>query len=253
MNTHAPGFWEDVSLRAAVDALPDPALVVDCVIVDEAQDLDESDWTLVEALAEGKPLWCFGDSAQAFWRDRQPPAGLFASQLNLPNNHRCGGPLFEVARGFAGEPVSEEALAKVKENGQLRIVACATDAEVARELEKQVDDLLRQGLKPNEIAVLSLRGQTTPGSLFHQRKLGRHVLVHADDPKVADHIVADTFLRFKGLERPAIIITDLRLLEKGDTAQDVRMHIALTRAQSAVRIVALREAVVAVPLLAGLV
>jgi hypothetical protein len=52
-------------------------------------------------------------------------------------------------------------------------------------------------------------------------------------------VVADTFLRFKGLERPAVVITDLHLV-KGATA--VRMHIALTRALDTARVVASRDA-----------
>jgi hypothetical protein len=60
---------------------------------------------------------------------------------------------------------------------------------------------------------------------------------------MVDHIVADTFLRFKGLERPAIIVTDLRLVT--DRA-DVRMHIALTRALDVVRLVAAKEDLVGI-------
>jgi hypothetical protein len=50
-------------------------------------------------------------------------------------------------------------------------------------------------------------------------------------------------LRFKGLERPAIIVTDLRLVT--DRA-DVRMHIALTRALDVVRLVAAKEDLVGI-------
>jgi hypothetical protein len=46
--------------------------------------------------------------------------------------------------------------------------------------------------------------------------------------------VADTFLRFKGLERPAVIVTDLG---KVTDRFDVRVHIALTRALDVVRVV----------------
>lgn len=50
-------------------------------------------------------------------------------------------------------------------------------------------------------------------------------------------VVADTFLRFKGLERAAVIVTDLRLVE---TKREVRMHVALTRALVTARVVAAR-------------
>jgi len=75
--------------------------------------------------------------------------------------------------------------------------------------------------------------------------------VAADDPEMATSVVADTFLRFKGLERPAVIVTDLG----GQARQQagVRMHIALTRAFDAARIVATGEAIREDPVLAGLV
>ena len=145
VDTHAPGFWSEVSLRAAMDALPGPALKVDSVLVDEGQDLDESDWALVEALAEGKPLWCFSDAAQAFWPERRPPAQLFSAQLNLPHNHRCKGPLADVARSFAGEPMSSESLRTALASGELTLVPCATEADIPKQLEKQVEALLPPG------------------------------------------------------------------------------------------------------------
>jgi DNA helicase IV len=49
-------------------------------------------------------------------------------------------------------------------------------------------------------------------------------------------VVAEIFLRFKGLERPAIIIIDISLaLDEPDYQK--RMYIALTRALSTARII----------------
>lgn len=74
---------------------------------------------------------------------------------------------------------------------------------------------------------------------------------------MGEAVVADTFLRVKGLERPAVIITDLGLLgdmggDEGErsTTREVRMHIALTRAMVAVRIVATKQAIHDDPVLA---
>ena len=53
-------------------------------------------------------------------------------------------------------------------------------------------------------------------------------VVRADDAGLVDHVVADTFLRFKGLERPAVIVVDGHLVEGEDVG--VRWFIAMTRA-----------------------
>jgi len=54
--------------------------------------------------------------------------------------------------------------------------------------------------------------------------------------------VLDTFLRFKGLERPVIVIAEPGH-EVTHWRYDVRFHVALTRAIAAVIIVATTEAV----------
>lgn len=55
-------------------------------------------------------------------------------------------------------------------------------------------------------------------------------VVRADAEPISEAVVADTFLRFKGLERQVVIVSEL-----GDASEDhdLRMHIALTRATAA--------------------
>lgn len=50
--------------------------------------------------------------------------------------------------------------------------------------------------------------------------------------------MADTFLRFKGLERPLILVAELA---RGRQRYDVRMHVALTRATVRCVVLATRE------------
>jgi len=111
----------------------------------------------------------------------------------------------------------------------------------------EIGRLIADGLAPSDIAVLSLRGLGAQGGIVHRDRIGSHRVVRADDPAMAQQVVCDTFLRFKGLERPAIIVTDL--VEEGHRQRGVRMHIALTRALDVVRIVGAREALAADPLL----
>jgi hypothetical protein len=81
--------------------------------------------------------------------------------------------------------------------------------------------------------------------------MGAHSLVRADAASIESNVVVETFLRFKGLERPAIIVTDLRLArERSDYGK--RMYIALTRATTAVRIVDDKDTIAADPILARL-
>ena len=86
-----------------------------------------------------------------------------------------------------------------------------------------------------------MRGADDPGSIVHRDRVGTHRLARAHDPEAGSNVVAETFLRFKGLEPPVIIVTDVgRALDKPDYA--TRMYMALTRALPTVRIIDTREA-----------
>ncbi len=64
------------------------------------------------------------------------------------------------------------------------------------------------------------------------RKTLTHVRADADD--MDGKLVADSFLRWKGLERPVIVVADV----SPDLSEfATRMHIALTRALTAARVV----------------
>jgi hypothetical protein len=242
-----PEDWAQLPWDAA-EAAGSRACPWDAIVLDEAQDLDLGDWALIETIADGRTLWAFHDMAQAFWQERQPPAHLFDARFSLPRPYRSPESLFQVARACLQGGPDPASVARAIDDGTLGIVACPSETSVPDKLATEIDKLCGEGLQPSDIAVLSLRGQTSPDAIVHRGALGRHRLVRADDPAVPDHVVADTFLRFKGLERPAILITDLRLVE--DHAA-VRLHIALTRALDAARIVAPRDALARWPGLAG--
>ncbi len=72
--------------------------------------------------------------------------------------------------------------------------------------------------------------------------------MRADTPDANSNVVVETFLRFKGLERPAIIVTDVGLAA-GKPDYGKRMYIALTRALSSVRILDTRESLALDPIL----
>src|SRR5262249_4834352 len=126
--------------------------------------------------------------------------------------------------------------------------ACPSRSSVRTEITEEIRKLRSDGLEPGGIAVLSLRGEREPESIVRAPKLDGGPIVMADDTMAEAHAVVDTFLRFKGLERPAIIITDVHLaLDKEDYAR--RMYIALTRATATVRIVDYRQSLLRDPVL----
>jgi superfamily I DNA and RNA helicase len=127
------------------------------------------------------------------------------------------------------------------------IVSSPPAVSVAERIGEEIDRLRSEKVVPGDIAVLSLRGRAAEGSIIQHAALGGHRVVAADDPAMAEHVVCDTFLRLKGLERPVVIVTDLQGL--AGRQGGARMHIALTRALGVVRAVGTRDEITADPLL----
>jgi len=235
--------WELAPLQAATDALPELDEPYDAVVVDEGQDMSSSDWDLVQAIAQDRALWVFADARQGFWESRAVPEGVLPALFRLTKRYRCPEPLARFADGYArddegaraGRGADEDALELPME--ELRVVEVPSQSAVADKVALEIHKARGEGMAPADIAVLTLAGQSRT-ALGVADRIGAFDVVRADDPRAANHVVADTFLRFKGLERPWIIVTEVYL---GERRYDVRMHVALTRATVGCVVVATAE------------
>ncbi len=215
--------WSEIPLAAA-ELIDEP---FDACFVDEAQDLKMNDWIFIqEAVGKGR-LWAFADDAQAFWEDRTIPTEFFSADFRLIDPYRCPALLWQVAEAWRKGEDATQAVQAASDAGALRIVNCPSQTAIQKKVANEVQRFRGEGLAPSDIAILSLRGQTAEGSALHKLSLPGLEIVRADSPHANSSLVADTFLRFKGLERPAIIIVDAELVKN---KMQTRMHIALTRA-----------------------
>jgi hypothetical protein len=244
-----PEAWEAMKLRAAENL---PADRWDCVVVDEAQDLTEAEWIIVAGLAEGKGkhLWALYDEGQRFWPERVLPTAQFSTVYRLPKGYRCPSGIQSLANRYVGAAPCDEAIMSALRDGSLRIVECREPKKVGAGVAAEVARLRAEGVEAHDIAVISLRGQASPDAIFYSEGIGAHRFVRADAKDMDENLVADSFLRWKGLERPAVVITDLPSDEVRQ--RSVRMYVALTRALVAVSIVATREQMEKDPVLAAL-
>jgi len=220
------------------DALTLEALPADLVVVDEAQDLTEEDAFFVQALADGRKLWVFRDQAQGFWSNRGVPDELFknAARLRLIQQHRNPAPVYKFAALYR-DPVSIEAegrtmderLSRVtRDADHLRLSLAPTNAEkdLQERVRHEVERLRAEKIKAHDIAIVSLRGLEA-SAVCKLDRIGTHPVRKADADDAHEHIVVDTFLRIKGLERPVVIVVEL---PHESSRYAIRMHIALTRA-----------------------
>ena len=237
--------WHELVFQVAADVVPGIVQAWDAVIVDEAQDLSGPDWDLVFELARNKRLWVFNDPAQHFWDDRSLPSRLLANEffkIDLPNNHRCAPAIMALADCYRSADNLKLAEGIIRDGiaaDTIGIVQCPSESSLPDRIANEIGKLRSAGFAPNQIAIVSVRGQSGART-FGMDRIGAYRLVKADDPNADHEIIDDTFLRFKGLERPAVIVTDLNLVSN---RRNARMYIAITRALTAVRIVAPGESI----------
>ena len=148
---------------------------------------------------------------------------------------------------MAGREFDKVLIQEGMANGVIKIIPGKLK-DIDRLIGKEIDALLRDGFARSDIAILSLRGLKYPENIVHQILIGGEVFCKASDENCSNEIIGDTFLRFKGLERPAIIITDLRHVTD---RLETRLLIALTRATSVLRIIDEEKALRRIQAIAG--
>ena len=202
-------------------------------MVDEGQDFADG-WLLsLEGLLFGgreDVLYVFHDPAQALFRE-DAVAGLEMPEFALAMNCRNAQPIHDLVRRFAGEGLAAEAL---RRDGRRPELIEAAGPEATIKALRAVLHRLRvdEGVPPWEIAVLT-GARLDASAVWHVagRRFGnwRHGHPAVDDdgrsqgaashlvPELAsDVILCDTIRRFKGLERPVIVLVEL-------AAADARM------------------------------
>jgi len=245
---YSPEFWNEATKKAAKNKSIWKKFCFDTIIIDEVQDFGKYEWKIIEKCSKKKKrIWAFKDENQLFWDKKHIPRKYKKKFfiLYLSNNYRCPSEIQILANLYTTTtPIQnnllEENFKIIKdglEKNSIRVVVTQKEL-IHEEVGKTINDLIHEGFKPSEIAIISLRGRMFRENIMHRETIGGHRIFDASDERNKNNIIADTFLRFKGLERLAIIITDIRFASKN---YRTRMYIALSRAIGIIRIVISRE------------
>ena len=251
--TPIPQRWWDETLPnaliRAVDALPERRF--HAIVVDEGQDferswLDTLDFLLTEP-GEGT-LWVFHDPGQALYRP-DIVASLWLQRIDLHENWRNPGSVADLAARFYRG--GEEVLAIRETEGlRHRVVAAEPGRETTDALRRVLHELVEvERVRPWELVVLS--GSSAPKSeAWRTRHFGNVTLWNeaiADDgsskglppeavPTEPDDVVLfETVWRFKGLERPVVVLVELPEMR---TRLDELLYVGLTRATTQLIVIA---------------
>ncbi len=219
----------------------------DALVVDEAQDFEPHWWIALEAwLRTGKAgrVYAFYDETQDLYgRGTTRPAEDLGLQGPLPLTRNCRN-TNEIcavlsALAPAGSVLSQSGIVTER---RPRLHWAPTLDDVVNATGRIVDALLAHRLAPTDIVVLTPRSQAR-SVLGAATRLGRAPAAWRSRPS-ADHVLIDTIHRFKGMEAPAVIVTELSPEEAHEFAP--LLWVGFSRAQTVLEVVALPTARTAV-------
>ncbi len=217
-------------LMKALDRMPERRF--DAIVVDEAQDFWE-EWWVPLGLCLADPdhgiLYAFLDANQRVYRRPQGlPDGAVETVLtkNLRNTRLIHA---EAGRYYQGAPT----VAVGPEGREVERVPIPEGSTLVRELSRVLHRLIRdEGIPPGDIAILTGRA-LSHGGLDAVDRIGAFPVTR--DPAAAGFVVVQSVHRFKGLERPVVILADLESLAA--PFADQVMYVGLTRARGHVVVV----------------
>lgn len=222
--------WESMMATAAELVAAADLLRPSVLVVDESQDFGAHEWSIVEALAPtGTPILAFGDPEQTVLNHANVGRPRFDVTLRLRASYRTPPELLSLAqRVHAGGSLHLEA------SSHFHVERLRGDP-VAEGLRRAIVWLLKRGIAAGDIAALSVKGVAHMTRLPPTTQLQGARIADADSTDALHAVVVDTTVRFKGLERPWVVLFDLDNLDAPRAR--TRAYVGITRATSGLVVV----------------
>jgi len=242
-------FWHAELVDAAIERLLEGDLTRDYLIVDEAQDLatpeylDVLDLMVEGGLAGGRCLF-FGDfERQALYglddgrqelATRIQGVPMYTLTANCRNLPRIGA----AVELLSGMTPGYRRFRRPDDGTQPRYYWYSSPQEQGQLLPQAVRDLREEGYALDEIVVLGARRQQSAASICEDPWL-RPLLVEAG-AAIKGRVRYSTVHAFKGLEAPAVIVTDID--EPGAPGFEALLYVGLTRPTDRLSVLATKKA-----------
>lgn len=240
-------FWSDDLPNAAIELLLNEDLAREFLIVDEAQDLvsekhlDVLDLLVRGGLSNGRCIF-FGDfDRQAIFAnsdsiesltDRMPHAPRYRLTDNCRNVPLIGA--LVVALGKLVPPYRR--FRRTDDGVEPRRYWYKNQLEQSKKLQQAIQDLRGEDFAFEDIVILSMKRSQAIAARIDAKWL-QHRLIPATHPNAtANKIRYTTVHAFKGLESPAVILTDIDDINQ--PGLDDLLYIGLSRATDRLAIVA---------------
>ncbi|MGZ3140532.1 NERD domain-containing protein [Lentzea chajnantorensis] len=235
LNT-SEAWWRDTLPDLAIQALLEgPTTEYDLLIVDEAQDLmtstylDVLDLSLTGGLTGGS--WrMFGDfERQTIFNRGEGTSAVTARASDaveyiLTKNCRNTPRVGKMATTLAGLNPGYKGFRRPDDGVNVSFATYASNTDQERILITALNRLTEEGFIPEDIVILSSSSLGIAATSENSRL--RAKLCRLDQPRAA-RVRHGTVHSFKGLDAPAVIMTDVQTLS-GPSTEDL-MYIAMTR------------------------
>jgi superfamily I DNA/RNA helicase len=217
----------------ALECLPGERF--DAIVVDEGQDFAEEWWVALQlALSDHDQgiLYVFFDDNQRLYHHADAiPQDL--DVFPLTRNLRNTRPIHHLASAFYKGWKLEGA---GPEGRKPDLIQADTDQDVHREVSRYLHNLVREErVHPEDIAVLTGRSRDK-SALGRKEVIGAFSICCGDLPE-RGMVVFDSIRRFKGLERPVVILVELEeVMDSPET-----LYVGITRANAHLAVVGSRD------------
>jgi len=228
-------FWDDevpLVMEQALEVLRarGQAQTFDAVVVDEAQDFAPDWWVTIESLSRGGEaarLYAFLDLNQSLRGTAKLPPVPLPARFRLTTNCRNTK---TIARSAASLAQLEVRLLPGSPSGEAPVVrrAASTNIEAGLVL-AEVRQLFQQGIKPQQIALISPATQAKGSLANHAEIEGVPLIDDAIDWRRGAGVLVTTARSFKGLEADVVIAFGLAGFGGLFTPTD--LYVAWTRAR----------------------
>jgi hypothetical protein len=235
------GFWRNIQeqlLGATLAGAPS----FDCLVVDEGQDF-KTDWydILQMFLTEGSTqLWLEDPLQNLRGTDPVELPGFVTYKESA--NFRTP---ISIAGFIKGTLESEFEQRNLLPGLGVAMYDYEEPSEIEAILERRIHELSKVGFKPEDIAIVSCRGQNST-ALADTVQIGKHKIrkftgeYDSNNSQIYTdgELNFDTIFRFKGQQAPAVILVDLDETIKQDEGATGILYCAMTRATVRLELVA---------------
>jgi len=223
-------YWNEELPNRALDAAAESSTRFDLIVVDEGQDFSDSWWLVLETLIRDDDearIFVFRDNNQNIYgRSQSLPDFVEEAPYTLNRNLRNTQQIHKLVQSFHSDPASIECGGP--EGERVEIGYYRGKSRLHRKIGKELKRLVtNESVASNDIAVLTpLRGKS---ALREGDHAGEFTLTW-ETPKGTNDIQLHTIYRFKGLEKPVVILAEIDQRDRPDLEE--LMYVASSRANA---------------------